>query len=127
MSNLVLNFKLLLLLCFLTAAKFWNLWHLQSIIRVPWFLVIWTSFRSDFNADWKKNQIKHSKFGTKFVICHPVEMTWSTHKNWWHDQHFQNSRRWEVRWGRDICNHHNYHTIPRKVCILFSSKYQRIY
>ena len=37
-------------------------------------------FRSDFNVDWKKNQNKHSKFNTKFVIWCPVEMTWSEHK-----------------------------------------------
>ena len=34
MTNLVLNFEYLLLLCFLTTAKFCNFWHLQSIIRL---------------------------------------------------------------------------------------------
>ena len=44
------------------------------------FLVNWTSFISDFNVSWKKCQNKHSKFYTKFVICLPIEMTWSAHK-----------------------------------------------
>ena len=35
MSKLVLNVKYLLLLSFLTAAKFYNLGHIQGIIRVP--------------------------------------------------------------------------------------------
>ena len=34
MSKLVLNVKYLLLLSFLTAAEFYNLGHIQSIIRV---------------------------------------------------------------------------------------------
>ena len=34
MSKLVLNVKYLLLLSFLTAAKFYNLGHIQGIIRV---------------------------------------------------------------------------------------------
>ena len=33
----------------------------------------------DFNVG-EKNQNKHSKFDTKFVIPHPVEMTWSVQK-----------------------------------------------
>ena len=61
MTNLVLNFECLLLLCFLTEAEFWTLGHLQGIIRVPYFKrdnfeLIWTSFRSNFNVGWKKNQ-----------------------------------------------------------------------
>ena len=35
MSKLVLNIKYLLLLSFLTAAEFYNLGHIQGIMRVP--------------------------------------------------------------------------------------------
>ena len=41
------------------------------------YLVNWTSFGSDFNVSWKKNQNKYSKFNAKLVIWRPVEMTWS--------------------------------------------------
>ena len=35
--------------------------------------IILSDFRSDFNVIWKKNQSKHSKFDSKFVIWSPVE------------------------------------------------------
>ena len=53
MSKLVLNVKYLLLLSFLTAAEFYNLWHIQDYYKVALtqkisFLVICTTFRSDY-------------------------------------------------------------------------------
>ena len=54
MSKLVLNVKYLLLLSFLTAAKFYNLGYIQGITRVHQLkkdhLVICTIFRSDFHV-----------------------------------------------------------------------------
>ena len=49
----------------------------------------WTSFRSAFNVGWKKNQNKHSKFDTKFVIQTPCRndmirtLNEKTNKNWY--------------------------------------------
>ena len=61
MSKLVLNVKYLLLLSFLTAAKFYHLGHIQK-----WsFLVICTTFRSAFHVSWK-NQNKHSTLNSSF-------------------------------------------------------------
>ena len=37
----------------------------------------WTSFRSDFNVGWKKNQNNHWKFNTEFINRSTVEKTWS--------------------------------------------------
>ena len=55
MSKLVLNVKYLLLLCFLTAAKFYNLGHIQGIIKGVLtqkrsFLVLCTTFRYNFHV-----------------------------------------------------------------------------
>ena len=54
--------------------------HKGALTQKRWFWVNWTSFRYNFNVHWKKNQNKHSKFNTKFVIRRPVEMTWSALK-----------------------------------------------
>ena len=51
--GILLNVKYLLLLSFLTVAEFYNLWPVQGIIRVYQkisFLVICTTFRSDFRV-----------------------------------------------------------------------------
>ena len=78
MSKLVLNVKYLLLLSLLNSAKFYNLGHIQDIIRVTLtqkksFLVICIStLRSDFHVDCKKSK---QTFNAKFVIRHPVKMT----------------------------------------------------
>ena len=48
----------------------------------------WNSFRSDFNAGWKKIKTNSQNFDTKFVIWRPVEMTWSSRRksSIWSDQ-----------------------------------------
>jgi hypothetical protein len=77
MTNLVSNFEYLLLLSFLTLTEFWNLGPLQDIIRAPWHkrdlsdLILMSA---------EKNQIKHSKPDTKFVIRCSMEMT--SHNKW---------------------------------------------
>ena len=55
MSKLILNVKYLVLLSFLTVVEFYNLGHIQGIIRVhylkgDYFLVICTTFKSDFHV-----------------------------------------------------------------------------
>ena len=71
MSKFVLNVKYLLLLSFLTAVKFYNLGHIQGIMykgaltQKRSFLVICTTFRSDFCDGWK-NQNKHSTLNLSF-------------------------------------------------------------
>ena len=73
MAHLVSNFEYLLLLCFLTLAEFWNLGHLQSTLGNLNSKEIILS-KLDFFPE--KNQNKHSKYNTKFVIRRPVEMTY---------------------------------------------------
>ena len=78
MSKLVLNVKYLLFLSFLTVVEFYNLGHIQGIIRVHYitqkrsFLVIYTTFRSGFSGRLKKSK---QTFNTKFIIRRSVQMT----------------------------------------------------
>ena len=65
MLKLVLNVKYLLL-SFITAAEFYNLGRIQGIItQKRSFLVIYTTFRSDFHVGWK-NQNKNSTLNSSF-------------------------------------------------------------
>ena len=52
-----------------------SMYYKGALTQKRQFLVNWTSFRSDFNVGLKRNQNKHSKFDTKFIIYRPVEMT----------------------------------------------------
>ena len=71
-SNVEIGVKYLLLLSFLTAAKFYNLGHIQgtyyymgALTQKRSFVVICTTFRSDFHSGWK-NQNKHSTLNSSF-------------------------------------------------------------
>ena len=59
MSKLVLNIKYLLLLTFLTLARFYNLGHIQGgLTQKKSALVICTTFRHNICVGWKKQTFK---------------------------------------------------------------------
>ena len=78
-SKLVLNFKYLLLLSFLTATEFYNLRHIWGIIRCINSKEIIFSDLYYILSDLIFMSAKQT-FNTKFVIRRPAEMTWSAHK-----------------------------------------------
>ena len=54
-------------------------YHKDALTQKRSFLVICTTFRSDFRVGWKKSK---QTFNTKFVIRRSVQMTWTRHKRW---------------------------------------------
>ena len=88
MTNLVSNFEYLLLLCFLTAAKFWNLGHLQGIIRVPQlkrYNFEWVGLLSDLilmSAEKKiKTNIQNLTLNSLFDVMSKWHDPHKTHNN----------------------------------------------
>ena len=88
MNNLVSNFEYLLLLCFLTAAKFWNLGHLQGIIRVPQlkrYNFEWVGLLSDLilmSAEKKiKTNIQNLTLNSLFDVMSKWHDPHKTHNN----------------------------------------------
>ena len=82
MSKLVLNVKYLLFLSFLTAAEFYNLWHIQGIMCLSSKEIIFSALY--YFQIWFLCRLKESKqtFNTKFVIQCPVQTTWTRHCLW---------------------------------------------
>ena len=62
----------------LLSLEFWGTFKI-----LKWSLILTRILRPSFSSHtyfgWKKNQNKHSKFNTKFMLQRPFEMTWSTH------------------------------------------------
>ena len=85
-------------LSFLTTDEFYNLGHIQGIYykgaltQKRSFVVLWTTFRSDFHVGWK-NQNKHSTLNLSFEALSK-----------WHDPHIDSNCFWfRIRFGALIC------------------------
>ena len=73
--------QIFVIVIFLTVDEFYNLGHIErfykgALTQKRSFLLVCTTFRSDFHVKWKKSK---QIFNSKFFIWRPDQMTWTTH------------------------------------------------